>query len=268
MVTWSGTGSPHKTDLFRIYNVVQNSQLSYPKELIVDVLSDEFSRDSYYHFVRDQWGFPLVPDHTDLPHDAGINDDVTTRVYIAEKFRYDVIYYPSILVSHGGARSVPISLNRNKETVQYEATTVIDGYGNQKIFQTPTHFVFAGAWEGNINVEVQTRGIRARDDLVELVTLFCTDIRFEELLRSGLLIKGVSAGAPSEDTDRNDKLYKQVVTLEVRSEWRRHIPVSSVVDAINFCVDFADLQKEPIVVAPNLTINTSVELLGEIQSLT
>lgn len=267
MVDWQGTGNIHRTDLYGIYNVVQNTQVSFPKELIISVLRDEFAKDSFYHYVSDSWGFPLTPDHTDLPIDAGLEDDVTTRLYIGEKWRHDVIYYPSILVWSGNTTYVPISMNRNKETVLSEATLVIDGYGNEKIFTTPVAFTLAGAWEGSVNIDIETRSIRSRDDLVELVTLICTDIRFEEFLRAGLLIKRVSASAPSEGEDRNEKLYKQTVTLEVRSEWRRHIPIGNVIDAINICVDFGNVQARPFVTAPNLTVNTTVDLLAEIQSL-
>lgn len=266
-ISWQGTGSIHRTDLYKIHNVVQNTQFSFPKEQIIGVLRDEFSQDSYYHYVRDPWGFPLTPDHTDLPIEAGLADDSTTRLYIGEKWRYDVIYYPAVLVSAGHSTSVPISMNRNKETVLSEATLVVDGYGNQKVFTTPVAFTLAGAWEGSINIDVLTRSIRSRDELVELITLICTDIRFEEFQRSGVLMKKVSAGAPSEMDDRNDKLYKQTITLDVRSEWRRHIPIGNIIDAINFCVNFGDINSTPPVFSPNLQINTTIDLLSEIQNL-
>jgi len=262
-----GTANLHRTDLFGIHNVVQNTQIAFPKELIIGVLRDFFSQDSYYHYVRDAWGFPLTPDHTDLPSDAGLEDDATTRVYIGEKFRFDVIYYPAILVSAGSTRYVPISFNREKETVLNSAILVVDGYGNQTVFTTPSHYVFAGAWEGSIQIEVLTRSIRARDDLVELITLLCTDIRFEELLKAGILVKNVSASAPGETEDRNDKLYRQVITLDIRSEWRRQIPVENLIDAINICVEFGNLETTPIQTAPNIEINTRVDLLSAIEDL-
>src|SRR5690606_27391752 len=108
-------------------------------------IRDEFSKDSYYHYVKDEFGFPKTPDLTNVPLGAGFNDDVTTRIFIGEHFRHDAIFYPALLVKMGSMTSTPISINRNKETVKYDVTKVIDGYGNERLFTIPTHFVFAGA---------------------------------------------------------------------------------------------------------------------------
>jgi hypothetical protein len=261
------TGDLHRTDLYGIWNVVQNTQLSYPKELVISILRDEFAKDSYYHFQKDEWGFPKTVDHTDLEQDAGYNDDASTRLFIGEAFRWDVIYYPAIIVRAGGSTYTPISFNRNKETVKYEATVISDGYGNTQTYTRPTHFVLAGAWEGSIQIDVMTRDILSRDNLVSICNLLFTDIRFEEFLRAGLFIKKISAGSPSEAEDRQgqDKLYKQSITLDVRSEWRREIPIDTVIDAINICVDFGRTDVTPPTFAPNLTINTLVSLIDQIE---
>lgn len=262
-----GTGNLERSDLFEIHNVIQNTLLSNPKDIIIALLRNFYSEDSIYHYVSDEWGFPKVVDHTDLAQDAGIADDLTTRVYIAEAFRAGVIYYPSILVKTGSVNSVPISFNRNKETVRNTVMRVVDGYGNERIFVTPSHFIFTGAWEGQINIEVSARGIRERDDLVRLSMLFFTDIRFEEFRKAGILMKRISAGAPSEGEDGNEKLYKQTINLDIRTEWRREIPVENTVDSINICVDFGRLDTTPEQISPNITINTSVDLIDEIQNL-
>jgi hypothetical protein len=262
------TGSLNRTDLHRIHNVVQNTQLSFPKEMVIALLRDEFGRDSYYHYAQDEWGYPLTPDHTDLPLGAGVEDDTTTRLFIGEAFRWDVIFYPAILVRAGGSNYTPISMNRNKETVKYDATRVFDGYGNDTFITTPTHFVLAGAWEGQLNIDILARDILARDDLISICNLIFTDVRFEELLRAGILVKRVSAGGPTETEDRQqEKLYKQSITLEIRSEWRREIPIDSTIDAINLCVEFGRLDQTPPVVAPNLEINTSIALIDQIEDL-
>lgn len=261
------TGSIERTDLYRIWNTVQNTQLSFPRDLIIDVLRDEFSRDSYYRFVADPYGYPLAPDHTDMPLEAGIQDDITTRLWIGAPYHFDVIFYPAILVRTGGSSSTPLSFNRNRETIKYEPTVVLDGYGNKGIFSTPTHYVFAGAWEGNILVDIFTRDILTRDNLVSLCNLLFTDIRFEQIQRAGVVIKKSSASSPTESEDRQDKLYKQTITLDIRTEWRREIPVETVADAVSICVDFGRTDNDPPVIAPNLTVNTSIELIDEINQL-
>lgn len=261
------TGVLERTDLYDIWNVVQNTQLYYPKELIIGILRDEFKRDSYYHFQSDQWGFPLVPDHTDLPLDAGFNNNLSTRLFIGEIGRKPAIFYPAILVRTGGSTYTPISFNRDKGTVKYEARILTDGY-SQRVISIPTHMVLVGAWEGSISVDIITRDIEARDHLTSICNLIFTDIRFEEFLRAGVLIKKVSAGAPSESKDLNDQhfLYKQSISLDIRTEWRREIPIENVIDSIRLCVEFGNLSTDPPRLAPNLEISTHITLSEQIEN--
>jgi len=265
----SATGSFTRTDLYGIHHVVQNTHLSYCKELVIAILRDEFRQDSFFHYVEDQWGFPKTPDHTDLPLGAGFDDDSTTRLFIGEKWRHDVVYYPALLITGGSFSSKPIAMNRNKETLRYSATKVVDGYGNARIFTRPSHWVTAGAWNGSINIEVQARDILARDELVSTCKMLFEDIRHDQFIQAGMIIQKVSGGSPSETEDRQqEKLYKQTMTLDVYTEWRREIPVSNIVDAVNICVDFVDLrQSPPTNLSPNLTINTSVQLIDEVDAL-
>lgn len=242
----------------------------YPKEIIIATLRDFFSKDSYYHYAKDQWGFANTTDHTDLPlgadlpsqfnKDGANQEGLSTRVFIGENYRYDGIYYPAILVKNGGGRSVPISINRNQDTVQYEDLIFEDGYGNQTILRQPKFLVTAGAWEGSISIEVETRSLRSRDDLVEAITMCFTDITFDTLVDIGIIIKPISWGAPSESDDRNDKLFRQTITLDIRSEWRREIPVGTIIDAILFSVEFGNITNPNASIARNLTINTRLDL--------
>jgi len=41
--------------------------------------------------------------------------------------------------------------------------------GNKTEVRTPESFVTAGIWEGSITIDVLTRSLRARDDLLELI---------------------------------------------------------------------------------------------------
>jgi hypothetical protein len=252
-----GTNNFYRSDLPGLHNVVQNSMTLYPKELVIATLRDFFSRDTYYHYAHDLWGYPQTPDHTNLPQDSGFTDSVTTRVFIGESYRFDVIYYPAIIVRHGGSTSVPISINRETSVVKWGNMVFQDGYGNMKTFPIPEYFIFAGAWEGSINIDIKARDLRARDDLVDLISLLFVDIAFNDLQKAGLVVSKVTAGAPSEADDRNDKLFIQTVTLAIRSEWRRHIPISSVIDILNFSIEFTALPSPPGVIAQNLTINLS-----------
>lgn len=263
------TGFNNSTDLYEIYNIVQNTMIRFPKDLIIASLREFFAKDSTYHYVCDEWGFPKTVDHTDLDPNAGLYDDVTTRIYIGEAYRYDGIYYPAVLIRSGAWRYVPISMNRDQHRVDYETVKYVDDDGNELLVQQPYAIVMSGAWEGSLTIDILTRGMRERDDLVELISAFLMSVVWNDAFKSGVSIKpNLNISSPSEGEDRNDKLFKQSITIELRTEWRREIPVENIVDTINFCIDFAsDLQEENISPAPNLTINNTVELLDELQAL-
>ena len=248
----------------------------YPKEVIIDTLRDYYSRDDYYHFSKDQWGFPNTVDMTDIPLGADLpygpganpalnpNPILPTRLFIGENYRYDGIYYPAILVKSGGTRYVPISINREKTTVHYKEMIYGDGYGNETLIRRPESFITAGIWEGSIIIDILTRSLCSRDDLAETMAMFFTEIAFEDLKDVGVIVKPLSISSTSETNDRNDKLFKQTITLDIRTEWRREIPVGDTIDAILFTVYFQDLLRPNSPIAANLTINSEVELTESI----
>jgi len=257
------TTNTFKTDLYNLFNYTQNTLITYPKELLIEELRNFFAEDSYYRYIKDQFGFPQTPDLTNAKPDTGINDNISTRIFIGEPYRKDVIFYPAILVRHGGARSVPISFSRDRDVVQWDPVRYVDGYGNQKIVSTPIAFVQSGAWEGSIIVDLETRSPRSRDELTELISIDFVDRVNSEMKTAGVYIKGTSPsiGSPSETDDRNDKLYKVSLTFEVRTEWSRKIPINDTVDAINICVDFGNLSTDPPKIATDLSINTNIQLI-------
>jgi hypothetical protein len=263
-----GTGYTTKLDLNSIFDIYQNTALRYGKELIVSTLQEVFSRDSYYHYQRDVWGFPKIPDHTNLPLGTGVHDDITSRLYIGEKWPYNEgIYYPCLLISAGGANYVPISFNRDKYAVQWKPIVFEDGYGKRKIYSIPDHFIQVGALEFSIDVNIHAKDTTSRDELHDILMPIFYDIEFDNLKNSGLVILKVSSGGPSEKGDRNDQIYQQTITLNCRGEFRRQIPIGSVIDRINFCLDFANLEKDPPEIAENLRIQTDVDLLDYLANL-
>lgn len=261
------SGNFFKSDLYTLHNIVQNSMIAYTKDIVIATLRDFFSRDSYYHYVKDDFGFPNTPDHTDLPITAGLTDNTTTRLYIGENWRFDVIFYPAILVKNGGGRYVPISINMNKGDVHYSERAFQDGYGNISIFRNPDAFLFNGAWEGDLIIDIKTRSLRSRDELMDLVAIGLQNITFEALKKSGVIVKPLSWGSPSEIDDRNDKLFQQSFTIPVRTEWERRIPITNMFETLNFVIEFGRLDINPLPpAAPNLSIKTEITLFDLIMN--
>ncbi len=254
-----------KSDLPKLHSIVQNNMTVHMKELVISSLRDFFSKDSFYHYVADQWGYPQTPDHTDLPLTAGLNDNTTTRLWIGEAYRQEVVYFPAVIVKAGGINSVPISFNRESGSVQYGDLVFQDGYGNIKVFKTPSSFIFAGAWEGSITISIQARDVRTRDDLLDLISLQFVDIYFNELVKEGLIITGVSTSGPTETDDRNQKLHQETITLKSRSEWRRLVHIDNIVHTINAAIEFGNTNTD--IVAPNITININQPLAQILSNL-
>jgi hypothetical protein len=238
-----------------------------PKELVVATLRDFFSNDRFYSYRHDQWGYPQTPGLINTLPTAGINDSVTTRVFIGEAYRFDVDFFPAILVKDGGKTSVPISATRESYCTNWGELVFEDGYGNIKTFPTPRSYEFKGAYEGNITIEVKAKDLRARDDLIDLISLLFIDISFNDLYHAGLIVQGVSSGTPAETQDRNDFFFTQTITLKCRSEWRREIPICSLVEIINFSVDIGANTTETSIIAPNMTIDITKTLWEMLSAL-
>jgi hypothetical protein len=254
------TGFNYITDLYDIYYVIQNTMIRYPKDTIISALKEYFSRDSRYHYVRDEFGFAKTPDHTDLKPDAGLNDDLTTRVFIGEYNRYDKIYYPAILVKSQGITQVPLSFSRDVYCVEHETVLYTDDAGNERFVRVPSKFTPQGVWEGSIQIEVQSKGIRERDDLIEIISIFMADINWGNFYKAGISIKqNLNISGPSEREDRNEKLFSQIITINMRGEWKREIPIQTIVDVISICVDIGNLSRPIPEIAPNIEINSKLD---------
>jgi hypothetical protein len=264
-----------KSILDDIHYVIRSSMISYPKEIIIETLRDYFAKDTFYHYARDKYGHPNVTDHTGLPLGADLpigapgstaesNDYLPTRLYIGEFNRFAPIFYPAILVRSNGGKYAPISMNRNYGTIEYKDILYQDGYGNESIIKRPSFFITAGAWEGSFSIEINTRSKNARDEIVEKVAFCFTDIYFDSLVDVGVIVKPLSYSGTTETDDRNDKLFKQTITLDVRCEWERAIPIDNFIETILFVAEIADIQHNSPP-APNLTIYTEL-LISDVNS--
>lgn len=254
------TGNWYDTDLYRLFGLIQASMIVFPKELVIAEMRKFFSLDSFYHYVSDEWGFPKTLDHTDLPVGSGVNDDDITRIFIGENFREDVQFYPSVIVKSGGMRSVPISMNREFGKYIISERQYEDGYGNIRVIRQPKAFRFEGAAEGSLSIDITTRSVATRDHLAQLIFLLFTDIVFDDSRHAGLVIKNVSIGSPSEGDDRTKKFYKVSINLEIRTEWKREVPIENYIERIIFNISIGNTENDSPV-SPNLNINTEVSYL-------
>lgn len=261
-----GTGGFFSSDLYSLYNVVQNTQILYPKSLLIATLKDYFSKDTKYHYVKDEWGFPKTPDHTDLDPRAGLEDDATTRIFIGQENRFDVPFLPAVLIKHTSASYKPISINQEQDCVQYGYRLFIDGYNNKYNLRVPVSLIFAGAWDLGFDIDVLAEGPQDRSTIVESICMYLQSIARDDLTYAGLFIKGVRVNGENQELYRGDNktIFKQTISLDCRGEYRRLIPISNVVESIMACIEVGHTTNGVWVPDPNLTINFNLDLTNTI----
>ena len=54
----------------------------------------------------------------------------------------------------------------------------------------------------------------------------------------------------------------QTITLDIRSEWKREIPIGNILEVVNFVVEFGRLDEPNAPVAQNLSIATQLDVLN------
>lgn len=223
------------SDLFGLSNFIRQTAVAQGKNLLIDSLREHFRHDTFYRYSTDAFGFPLTPDLTDLPPD--IQEERTTRIYIGDIYRYDKRFWPAIIVRHSSGRYKPISINQN-HTTKYRLDLVLDGYGNRSFVRVPTHKVITGAWEQTFEVQIASESTQDREELTDIVSGFFQGVLRESLIPQGLFIRGTSMGAEREEDWGNEKVYLQSINLECYSEWRRELPIDSLVETIQFCFNY------------------------------
>lgn len=256
------SGGFFSSNLFSLHHVVQNTQLLYPKELIIGTLREYFSKDVKYHYVQDEWGFPKTPDHTDLDPKAGLNDSLTTRIYIGQEGRESVPFYPAVLVKITSSNSIPISFNQEEGGVQYTFLTYEDGCGQQYQINVPQYLIIAAAWDIGMTIEVLAEGSQDRSTIAEAISVYLMTVVRNQLTRAGLFIKTLKTGGETSEIYQNNNIFKIDISLDCRGELRRHIPVLDVADVINICGDIGREigLNQTFNPAPNMTINQVVDL--------
>ena len=234
-----GSGSHVFSDIYQLDNVIQHAGIRVGRNTIIDVLREVFRRDREYHYVNDKFGFPKTPNHLGLPADAGKDDTIATRIYIGGTHREDVSFLPAITVRPTNISSYPISFNQNKGTYRYDFQKIVDGYGNQTIVKVPSVVIYAGAWEQSFEIKIVSRSLEDATDIADIIILSLETTYREDLIQNGLFIKNITSGGQSdENIGEADPVFNYSITVNTFSEWRREIPISNLVERIQFCFNF------------------------------
>lgn len=250
------------SDIFNLEHVVQQTGIVHAKNILIDTLREVFKQDREFKYVTDVFGFPKTPSHLGLDPDAGLDDEETTRIFIGGTYRYDIKFNPSITVKSTGTRYVPISFNRDLLGIIYTNERIVDGYGNETIIRSPSFHTLVGAWDQTFEIKIVTEDEVDREEIADIIMVSLQGSRYLELEKEGIHIKSMSTGGESEQVYSNDHLYMISINLDVRTEWKIHIPINDICERIGICITFDVLDSDPP--ADGLTINEQILLVDQL----
>jgi hypothetical protein len=209
--------------------------------VLIDVLRNIFAQDRQFKYVSDVFGFPKTPSHLGLDPSAGLDDEETTRIFIGGTYRYDTKFNPSIIVKNTGSRYSPIAFNQNVLGTIYREEVLTDGYGNRTTLTVPAYNTIVGAWDQTFEVKIITENEIDREEISDIVQVTLMGTRRLEIQNAGVFIKSLSTSGETEQQYANDYIYSISINLDVRTEWRVHIPISDVCERIAVCLTFKTL---------------------------
>ena len=250
------------SDIFNLENVVQQTGIVQSKNLLIDTLRDIFRDDREYKYVDDVFGFPKTPSHLGLDLDAGLDEEETTRVFIGSTFRYDVKFNPSVIIKSTGSKYKPISFNQDAGVIVYSKELIMDGYGNRSVINTPTATTLVGAWDQTFEIKVVAESEADREELTDIIMVSLMSTRRKGLEIAGLFIKSMSTAGEQEEPYANDFIYMSSITIDTRSEFKVHIPISNVCERIALCLTFDTLDTDTP--ADALAVNQLITFADEI----
>lgn len=249
----TGLNGDHRvySNFFSDNYIIQQVCIVQPKNLVIDILRRRFERDNIYTYRKDEFGFPLTPDITG----GEIDSNETTKIIISDVYRYDVKFYPAVVIKSGGGSSKHISLNQNG-TLKYRKDFVENNYGKSIQIKTPTHRVYAGMWDMSFDITIYSESHSELEEITEIIAAELQYVSWQELRANGLFIQGLSISSENSEPYANDYVYSHTITIKTLTEWRAEIPIDNVIEKIVF---YFDSTKTPIL--PNATAEDEQQLL-------
>jgi len=230
----SGFNADHRvySNFFSDNQIIQNVSIVQPKNLLIDILRKHFSRDNIYTYRADEYGFPATPNLTGL----SIDDPSTTKILISDVFRTEIKFYPAITVKSGGGSYNPISFNQNS-TIKYRKDLLTNEFGKVTEIKTPTHRVYAGAWDMNFDISIYSDSHSELEEITEIVKMILQYVSYNELRANGLFIKTLNVSGENAEPYANAYVFNHTITINTRSEWRVEIPLENVIEKVIFYFD-------------------------------
>ena len=233
------SGYISNSDIPVLDKVVQNTAMEAGRNLLIDVLRECFSRDRTYHWVPDIYGFNKVPSVLGMTPEAGVNDTATSRIYIGSTYSHAMSMLPALTVRQTRLTYKPVSFNQNKWDLEEGEVPIFDSNGDVTYIRRPVAYNLVGLWESNFDVKIRSKSLEEMTKLHDIIVVALQSSFRQELQQSGLFIKDVSSsGEQTDDPIGKDPTHSTVISVSTLSEWRRRIPVGTVVERLQICIDY------------------------------
>ena len=147
--------------------------------------------------------------------------------------------------------------------IVYTSERIVDGYGNETLIRSPSFHTLVGAWDQTFEIKVITEDEVDREEIADIIMVSLQGSRLLELQREGVFIRSMNTSGEVEQEYSNDRLYMISINLDVRSEWKIHIPINDVVERLGLCLTFDTFDStDPD--ADGLTINEQITTVDEL----
>lgn len=230
----TGINGDHRvfSDFFSENNIIQQVAVVQPKNLLIQYLRDLFRKDSVFTYRSDEYGFPLTIDLTG----KDLETTETTKILISDVYRYDVKFFPAIVIKHSGGSYKPNSFNQDG-VYKYRKDYIEDAFGGRRPISIPTHKIYQGRWDLGFEVAVYSESYTELQEIIDIVSIGLQYVLWNDLRASGLFINSLNIGAENAEQYANDFVYSQNISLKTLSEWRVEIPIENTVEKILFNID-------------------------------
>lgn len=208
----------------------ERPKYEYTESTHADVLVD-----TVVEFLRQC--FQQHPNYTYIPRDDSWGPDYEkTDIVIVDQYDQEALFLPTLTIKIDSINTRWIQFMQNpfntvlKPQMNSNGTITRDVNGKM----VPSHFEYAGAYDGSITISVNANDTIEREELVNLLHVIFAESGRDTLYMRGMFIKDVQTGGHTEVEYRNDFIFQQAVTLQTYSEWRRIIPVGDTLSSIGF----------------------------------
>jgi len=202
------------------YEYVESTHSDVVVDIFVQILREIFLSHPIYTYVPREDSFG--PDYE------------STKIVITDHYTEEALFLPVVTTGINNVNTKWIQFSQNpfntvlKPDMNSDGSIKRDSAGKM----IPSHYEYVGGYEGSITLLISGRDTLEREELSNLLHVFCADVLRDQLYVRGIHVKNVQAGGFTTAEYRNTFIFQVPLNIEFYSEWRRVIPVGETLKSI------------------------------------